>query len=100
MRKAAAYDLVGTLLWYDELSETTTQGIPDVISSMLEEVMRFLVQVTMPHEPFNSYVKDGTSSAKMKRILDELKPEAAYFVEIGGCRTGILVTNLNNSSEI
>jgi len=62
--------------------------------------VRILLRVTMPHEPFNTYVKDGSAGAKMKRILDELKPEAAYFTEVDGRRTGILIIHMNDASQI
>jgi hypothetical protein len=62
--------------------------------------MRILLRVTMPHEPFNTFVKDGSASAKMKRILDELKPEAAYFTELGGRRTGLLIIQMEDTSQI
>jgi hypothetical protein len=56
--------------------------------------------VTMPHHKFNAAVKDGTVGAKMKKILDAQKPEAAYFTELCGKRTGILVVNLKEESQI
>ncbi len=62
--------------------------------------MRILLHVQMPHEPFNTYVKDGSAAAKMKRILDELKPEAAYFTEFDGRRSGLLVFQMENTSQI
>jgi len=62
--------------------------------------MRILLHVQMPHEPFNTYVKDGSAGAKMKRILDELKPEAAYFTEFDGRRSGLLVFQMENTSQI
>ena len=62
--------------------------------------MRVLVRVTIPHEPFNTFVKDGSAGAKMKRILDELKPEAAYFTEFDGRRSGILIVQMENTSQI
>jgi len=62
--------------------------------------MRILLHVTLPHEPFNTYVKDGSASAKMKRILDDLKPEAAYFAEFDGHRGGILIFDLQSASQI
>jgi hypothetical protein len=36
----------------------------------------------------------------MKKILEEIKPEAAYFGERDGKRGGILIVNLNNPSEV
>jgi len=62
--------------------------------------MRMLMHVKFPNEPFSSFVKAGTAGAKIKRILEELKPEAAYFTELGGQRAGILVVNLADPSKI
>ncbi len=36
----------------------------------------------------------------MKKILEEIKPEAAYFGERDGKRGGILIVNLDNPSEV
>ena len=62
--------------------------------------MRMLLRVTFPHEPFNSFVKDGSIGAKIKRILDELKPEAAYFTDIDGHRSGLVIFQMENSSQV
>jgi hypothetical protein len=43
--------------------------------------MRMLIHVKMPHKEFNAYVKDGSIGQKVKRILDEIRPEAVYFTE-------------------
>ena len=62
--------------------------------------MRMLMHVKIPHEPFNTFVKDGTAGEKIRRILDETKPEAAYFTEYGGRRGGILIVNLADPSQV
>ena len=62
--------------------------------------MRVLIQVKFPLEPFNSYVRDGSSGARIQKILSEAKPEAAYFAEFGGQRGGIIVVNLDHPSQI
>ena len=62
--------------------------------------MRVLFHAVMPHEPFNSYVKDGSAGGKMKKLLDELKPEAAYFTEVDGRRSAVLIVHLNDASQI
>lgn len=54
----------------------------------------------MPHEPFNSYVKNGSADKTMMAIMGELKPEAAYFIEMNGHRTGLLIINLTDTSQI
>ena len=51
-------------------------------------------------ETFNGAVRDGSAGAKMKRILDQLKPEAAYFTDRHGQRSAVLVVDLADASKI
>jgi hypothetical protein len=62
--------------------------------------MRFVVKVTFPVEKFNAAVRDGTAGKKLQQILDDTKPEAVYFWEEEGKRGGILVVNLEKTSQI
>src|ERR1051326_13591 len=62
--------------------------------------MRVLMNVRFPHEPFNALVRKGAIGDLMKKILAEIKPEAAYFTELDGRRTAILIVNLENASRI
>ncbi|NPT55590.1 panthothenate synthetase [Paraburkholderia elongata] len=62
--------------------------------------MRILLNVTIPHEPFNTLVREGTVGEVMGRILEEMKPEAAYFTEQNGKRGAVLVVNLDDPSGI
>ncbi len=62
--------------------------------------MRFLMKILIPNEPFNTYIKNGTVGQLMQQILDDIKPEAAYFTEMHGNRGGILVVNMDNSSQM
>ena len=62
--------------------------------------MRFLLTVTMPNEPFNSMVREGTAGDRVSAILAELKPEAVYFTEQNGTRAAVLVLDLDDVSEI
>ena len=62
--------------------------------------MKFLVHVSMPNEPFNSYVKDGSVGAKIQKILGEIKPESIHFAEYGGQRGAVMVVNMEDSSRI
>lgn len=62
--------------------------------------MRLLMNVTMPHEPFNTAVRDGSVGEKLDRILKETKPEVVYFTERNGHRGGILIFDLADSSKI
>jgi hypothetical protein len=62
--------------------------------------MRMIMLVQFPIEPFNTAVLNGTLGAKMKQILDAIKPEAAYFTERDGHRGAIFVVDLQNASDI
>ena len=62
--------------------------------------MRFLVKVNIPVEAGNKAVKDGTLGKTIQRILQEQKPEAAYFVAENGQRCGYLILNMESASKI
>ncbi len=62
--------------------------------------MRMLMKLWMPIEPFNTLVRNGTAGAKLQQILEDIKPEAAYFTAQDGHRGGIIVVNINDTSEI
>ena len=62
--------------------------------------MRMLVDFQLPIEPFNGLVKNGTAAKIMQKILEDLKPEAAYFTARDGMRGGMMVIDLADSSNI
>ncbi|WP_179401401.1 panthothenate synthetase [Burkholderia guangdongensis] len=62
--------------------------------------MKMLLTVEIPHEPFNSLVRDGKAGAIIGRILETIKPEAVYFTEHDGMRGGIFLVDIQDSSEI
>jgi hypothetical protein len=59
-----------------------------------------LMHLEFPLEPFNTFVKDGSAGQKIQKILEAIKPEAAYFTEHNGHRGGTLVVNLKDSSDV
>ena len=62
--------------------------------------MRMLLNVIMPHEPFNTAVREGTAGETIGKILEESNPEAVYFTEQDGQRGATLVVNVENPLEI
>jgi hypothetical protein len=62
--------------------------------------VRILINVTIPHEPFNTLVRQGKAGEVLGRILDETKPEAVYFTERGGRRGAVVVVDLPDASKI
>ena len=62
--------------------------------------MRFLLHVSLPVEKFSQAVRDGSAGEKIRKILDEAKPEAAYFCAKDGKRGGFLVVDVADPSEM
>ena len=62
--------------------------------------MRMFLHVKIPHEKFNTAVRDGSVEKKMKQILEETKAEAVYFTEYDGHRGAIMIININDPSEV
>lgn len=62
--------------------------------------MRMLLKATIPVEAGNAAVSNGTLGTTIQKILGDMKPEAAYFTEDGGERTGWIFFDMNQSSEL
>lgn len=62
--------------------------------------MRCLLKVSIPVETGNAAIADGTLPRTIESILNEFKPEAAYFAEENGKRTGFIVVDLKDPSQI
>jgi hypothetical protein len=61
--------------------------------------MRFLVKISFPVEAANEAARKN-NLAVIRQILEEQKPEAAYFIADGGRRTAVLITDLAAASDI
>ena len=62
--------------------------------------MRMMLKVSIPVESGNAASRSGSLGSTIKRILDEMKPEAAYFSEDNGERTGYIFFDMKDSSEL
>ena len=62
--------------------------------------MRFMITFRIPMDRGNAVIKDGTMMPVNQSIVNDLKPEAAYFTTIDGVRGGWLVVNLDDASQI
>jgi hypothetical protein len=62
--------------------------------------MKMLLTAEFPHEPFNTLVRTGKAGELIARILETIKPEAAYFTEQDGKRGGIFVIDVQEPSDI
>ena len=62
--------------------------------------MRILMTVSMPVEAANAQARKGALGKTIGAILEELKPECAYFGDNDGKRTGFIVVNIDGMHQI
>ena len=62
--------------------------------------MRFLLKVSIPVEAGNQAAREGTLGKTISEILRTLRPEAAYFTDDRGQRTGFLIVQMENAHQI
>jgi hypothetical protein len=62
--------------------------------------MRCLLKVSIAVEAGNAAISGGTLPNTIESIINELKPEAAYFAEDNGKRTGFIFFDLKDTSQI
>jgi hypothetical protein len=59
-----------------------------------------MLRVSIPVEAGNAAAVKGTLGATIQQILVDLRPEAAYFSEDHGERTGYIVFDMKDSSQL
>ena len=60
--------------------------------------MRFMVKVSIPVEAGNAEAKNGFQ--RMRAILEEQQPEAAYFIAENGTLTAVLILEMDEACEL
>jgi len=62
--------------------------------------MRMLLKAEMPTADGNRAIKDGSLAAIVRKTLETIHAECAYFTSVNGHRTMIAVFDLKSSSDI
>jgi hypothetical protein len=62
--------------------------------------MRMMLKVNMPNDTANELARQGKLGSTIQQILADLKPEAAYFAEDKGQRTGYIFFDMTDSSQL
>ena len=58
------------------------------------------MKLRIPIEAGNKSLRDPDFGAKMQRVLEEIKAEAAYFTTMDGQRGGYVVVSMDDASQI
>ncbi|MEU0299732.1 hypothetical protein ABZ252_09740 [Streptomyces sp. NPDC006175] len=62
--------------------------------------MRMLLTAQMDTETANRSVADGTMPKIIEEVVEQLKPEAAYFTIQNGQRTCLMVFDMQDSAQM
>ena len=62
--------------------------------------MKFIVEAAVPHEPFNTYVREGTAGQKIGEALGAIKPEVVYFTDHGVGRGITMIVDIEDYSQL
>jgi hypothetical protein len=62
--------------------------------------MRCMLKVNIPVETGNEAARNGTLGSTIQAICAEMKPEATYFTDDHGQRTGFIFFDLKDTSQI
>ena len=62
--------------------------------------MRVFLKASMTVDVGNQAIRSGKLPETIQSILDEQKPEAAYFIAEGGTRTALLFLDIQDVSQL
>ena len=77
----------------------TRVGDVPSLSRFRRIIIKAIVEVSFPHEPFNSYVRAGTVGKKIEEIMQEIHPEVVYFTDNGVGRGLLMIVDLPDASH-
>jgi hypothetical protein len=62
--------------------------------------MRVMIKFAFPIDAGNAAIRTGKVEKVFQQLMEDLKPEAAYFHAVDGDRGGFFVVNMQESSQI
>lgn len=62
--------------------------------------MRMMVKVELDTPTANEAISSGTIAKVLPQIMEQLRPEAAYFLPLGGSRAVVLFVDVPDPSSI
>lgn len=62
--------------------------------------MRFLLKCRIPMEEGNAAVRDGSLGQTIQSVMEDIKPEAAYFTDVDGARGAYFIVDIEEASGL
>jgi len=62
--------------------------------------MRMMLHVVIPVKTGNAAVREGKLGSTLQKILADLKPEAAFFTETNGTRSGYIFFDMKDAAQL
>lgn len=62
--------------------------------------MRTMLKIQLPAVAGNAAIADNSLPTILQRLMEQVKPEAAYFYAEGGRRAALMVFDMTESSQI
>jgi Domain of unknown function (DUF3303) len=62
--------------------------------------MRWMIKFSIPVNEGNELVSSGKIGQIFQTLIEDFKPEAAYFFPENGQRSGFLIVNMTDSSDL
>ncbi len=62
--------------------------------------MRMMFRWTIPAAKGNQAIDDGSLMSSIENLLEQLEPEAAYFLPEDGKRSGMIVFDMTDPAQI
>jgi hypothetical protein len=65
-----------------------------------ENAVKMLMFAKFPLEKFNAAIADGSVDKKIKKILEDTRPDWVYFAELDGHRSAVMLVNVDTPSKV
>lgn len=62
--------------------------------------MRTMLKWTIPAAKGNQAITDGSLASTIETLIEQLEPEAAYFMPMDGKRAGMMVFDMTDPAQI
>ena len=62
--------------------------------------MKFIVEVEIPHEPFNTLIREGKAGQVIGEALGKIRPEVCYFTDNGVGRGVFMIVDIDDYAQL